>query len=328
MNSSVTPNLIYDYLTTGASQSDLTVLQALRVAMTDVCSKPYLLNYVFQDLLHDNLSTKFGNKELSKIKQFFSTYKIPIVYGAFLMTKESPPFVAVRLMQDNENESLKGLGEQNAMTDFEDTETISSKDVYSQPYVLYGPFSPQYDSATGIMTLPSGFDTSQIFVNECIQSATGKLYPVLTLINSTSFTIATGISDNFTNAAVVFQNPDPHLFYNFFFFDQVFEITCVTGADSAPLFWLTSLIKWILLRYRKDLLEKYNVGLTSLSMGPSDLLEVQDTNVQLLVQKFTMKARVEQRVLVDISSDVRGIKGAIGIQSIGDPDFTLTEEIE
>lgn len=325
-NQSVT--LIYNYLDTGCSQSDLTVLQALRGGMEDINSKPYLLNYIFQDLLHAPLNLKYGNAELLRIKTFFSKYKIPIIYGAFLQTKESPPFVAVRLMQDTEVESLKGLGEQNMETDFEEQETIPQEEVYPQPYVLYGPFSPQYDPSTGLVTLPSGFDTSQIFVGECIQSANGNVYMVLSISSSNSFTIAANIVDDFTNATIVFQNPNPKLTYNFFFFDQVFEITCVTGADSAPLFWLTGIIKFLLLRYRKELLEKYNVGLTSISMGPSELLEIQDTNVQLLVQKFTMKARTEQRILVDISGPVKGIQGTLELQAIGDPGFTLTEIIK
>ena len=316
------------YTTTGSSQLDLTVLQAIRNGLSDIYEKPYLLNYIFQDLLHEPLNIKYGAAELNRIKTFFSKYKVPVAYGAFLQTKEVPPFIAVRLISDVENKSLKGLAEENFPTYDEEHETISSTLVYPQPYKLYGPFSPTYDPVSGTVTLPTGFDVSQIFVGECIQSNTGKLYPVLSIVSTNSFTIAPNVLDDFTNATVVFQDPDPNLIYNFFFFDQVFEIVCVTGADIAPLFWLTGLLKFILLRYRKELLEKYNCSLSSISMGAADLLEVQDTNVQLLVQKFQMECRVEQRVLVDISGPVRGIQGTLNLQSVGDPNFTLTEVIE
>lgn len=327
-NSSATQDLIYSYLTTGCNTMELNVLNAIRVGLEDIYQKPYLLNYIFLDLLHEPLNIKYGNGELLKIKQFFSTYKVPIVYGAWLNTKTTPPFVAVRLISSNEVDSLKGLGEENAMTEFEETETIPQQQVYPQPYIFAGPFSPQYDSTTGIVTLPDGFTTTGIFVGECLQSANGNLYPVLSLISSTSFTIATDIKDNFTNSTVVLQNPDPNLIFNFFFFDEIYEIMCVTGADSAPLFWLTSVIKFILLRYRRQLLEKYNVALSSISMGKSELLEVQDTNVQLLTQPFTLKCRIEQRILVDVSGPVRGITGTINAQIDSDPDFIEIIEVE
>lgn len=325
MNSSITQP---QYTTTGTNSFELTLLQALREGIEYIYTQPYLLNYIFQDLLHKPLAEKYGNKELLKLKQFFSTYKLPVIYGSFLNNKTPPPLISVRIISDQEVVELKGLGEENFPTYDEEHETIPSALVNPQPYNLLGPFSPNYSITTGVVTLPTGFDTTEVFVGEALQSANGNLYPVLSLIDSSNFSITTGVIDNFTNASIVLQNPDPNLIYNFFFFDQVFEIACVVGADSAQIFWLTSLVKFILLRFRKELLEKYNLALSTISMGASELLEVQDTNVQLIVQKFSLKVRTECRVLVDISGPVRGIQGTLNIQSVGDPNFTLTEDIE
>lgn len=324
-NTSSTANLIYDYLTTGTNTQELTLLNALRTSIDDIRSKPWILPYILADVLHEPLATKYQN-ELAKFSKWFMTYKIPVVYGEWLNAKEVPPLIAVRLVSEREVKELKGIGEENMVTDFEEeADFIDSNKINPQPFNLVGPFSPNYSATTGTVTLPSGFTTDDIFAGECLQSANGNLYPVLTIVDDTNFTITTDVRDNFTNSSIVFQNPNPYLTYNFFFFDQTFEIMCVTGADSAPLFWLTALLKFILLKYRKDLLEKYNLGLSSISMGKSEVLEVQDTNVQLLAQPFMLEARVEQRVLIDTSLPIKGIQGTINVQAIGNPDFT--EEI-
>ena len=320
-NTSSTENLIYRYITTGTNTQELTLLNALRTAITDIRSKPWILPYILMDVLHEPLVTKYQN-ELAKFSKWFMTYDLPVVYGAWLQTKEIPPFIAVRLISETEVKNLKGIGEENMTTDFEEeTDFINSDKINAQPFNLVGPFSPNYSSTSGTVTLPVGFTTDDIFVGECLKSANGALYPVLSIIDSTNFTITTDIRDNFTNSSIVFQNPNPYLSYNFFFFDQTFEIMCVTGADSAPLFWLTALVKFILLKYRRDLLEKYNLGLSSISMGKSELLEIAETNVQLLTQPFVLETRIEQRILIDATLPIKGIQGNLHLKTSEDTDF-------
>ena len=100
-----------NYLTTGLCPTDLTVLAGIRDGIALLRQYPYLLNYIFMDLLHPPLLTKYGASELGKIKRWFAENELKVVYGSFLETKTPPPFISVKVISSNESERLKGLGE-------------------------------------------------------------------------------------------------------------------------------------------------------------------------------------------------------------------------
>lgn len=272
----------------GCSQSDLVIIKALRDGISYLRKYPAHLDFIFEDSTYDLVNSEFGKKEVDAAKKWFLNTNIPVL-SVYRIDKPIFPCVTIEVKSSNEDKSKAGLGEADA--DIYEEE-VNPEQYISAPRINLGPFTPTYNLTTGIVTLPDGFDNSLIFPGQGLTSAvSGTTYPITTVGGST-FTIATDIRDNFTNSYISPAYNTLHVTRRHAHFAEQYQINCYVSGATGELYWLHSIIQYILLQRRQYLFEKYNIGLGTISSGPIQK-EMDDSTENFFLRSINMEANVE-----------------------------------
>lgn len=289
----------------GVPQTDLLFLHALREGIAEIRQYPVLLEFIFQDLFDDPLQIKYGNSEFNKIVNWFKSSNIAVIHGFMNYDKPSLPLVTFRCLSSDEDKSLAHIGDgDNVIGDYE----VEEIKVRTQPRIWLGPFTPTYDLETGLVTLPSDVNGTSIFPGQYLVSkSTKKRYQVLTTPTAGTFTIQTNVRDNFTDAYIqpAFSYLRPK--YREITLKNLYEIGCYTMTEPAELVWLTAIVRFILVRNRKCLLEQNNINLSSFKMGPMEQDLQENTQVNILSQNIIVESISEMRVVEEFGTIIEGI---------------------
>ena len=301
------------------SQSDIILNKVIREGLDFIRQYPYHLDFVFQDSQSKIVKDQFGQREIDAAKTWFLQTNIP-VFSTFRIDKPQYPCVTVQVMSSNESKQYAALGE----TAYE----ISPEEINSQgliaPTISSGPFSPSYTSTTGLITLPSGYDTSLIFAGQGLFSPTSQVTYTITSINSiNSFTIATGLVENFTGAYVVPAYQTLHVTRNIAQFEEAYQINCIVSGMPGEVYWLTSVVSYILLQKRQFLLEQNNIQLGTISIGPIEQDSISDVET-FFQRSISMTGIVEVSWLETLDQHIEGISSIINAVQANDPTIYNT----
>ncbi len=297
-------------------QSDLVLIKALTDGLMYLRQNPWQLDYIFQDVMATNLSQEFGKEEIARAKKWFLRTEIP-VFSVYRLDKPIYPCISVSVISSVENKERSALGEIDPMV-FPEEETVNKQDLVSVPDMIAGPFSPSYDFTTGIVTLPEGYDTDLIFVNQGLYSpASNTIYPILSIESGTTFKIEANVRDNFTNSFIKPAYDVLKVIRHIANFDEQYEINCNVKGTPGELFWLHAITLYILLQRRQYLLEKFNIGLGNLSSGEIHLDESQSPE-NFFVKTINMTGYVEVRWVDCLSEYVEGVSGTVNMLKSGD----------
>ncbi len=307
-------------------QSDLVLIKAVTEGIAYLRKNPWQLDYIFQDVMASNLSTEFGREEIARAKKWFLRTEIP-VFAVYRLDKPIYPCVTVSVINSVEDKAHASLGEIDSQSDYyPDTETVRKQDLVSIPDMIAGPFSPSYDLETGIVTLPDGFDTELIFVNQGLYSATSATtYPITQISSGTSFKIEAGVRDNFTNSFIVPAYDVLKVMRHLANFNEQYEINCCVKGTPGELYWLHSIILYVLLQRRQYLIEKFNIGLSNLSSGEIQLDESQSPE-NFFTKIISMTGYVEVRWVDVLSEYIEGVSSTINLVKEGDDTIFSTLE--
>ncbi len=305
-------------------QSDLILIKALSEGIAYLRKNPWQLDYVFQDVLATNLNKEFGREELARAKKWFLRTEIP-VFAVYRLDRPIYPCITVSVVSSRESEAKSSLGEIDPMT-FPEDETVNKQDLVSTPDMIAGPFSPSYDLVTGTVTLPDGFDTELIFVNQGLYSQNSKItYPITSIVSDNSFQIETNLRENFTNSFITPAYNTLKVMRHIANFDEQYEINCNVKGTPGELYWLHSITLYILLQQRQYLIEKFNIGLTNLSSGEIFLDEDQSPE-NFFTKKIMMSGYVEVRWVDRLSEYIEGVVGRINLVKNNDDTVFSTLE--
>ncbi len=254
----------------GMPQSDLILLELFKQGMANLRANPYLLDYALDELLvpENDLLKSYGQKELDRAKRWFLNTAIDVRL-AYTMESIKFPVLAIEMLNQAEMKQYAVLGDVAAPV--WDTD-VSQNEYVVKPRALAGPYpSVNYSLTTGLVTLPAGFDTELIFQNQALLSNTSQEEYIITSINSSvsnAFYIAAGVRDDFTNSYIAPAYKTLKVKRNIIQLSESFNFKMLVQGDPGPLIWMHQIVSYLILKYRKTLLEAKNIYLSTITSGP------------------------------------------------------------
>ncbi len=248
--------------------TDLILLRGIKEGIAWMRANPYILDWVFERLIEEgmDLQKSYGQQEINRAKSWFLKNNID-VRMAYNLDGIQFPCVSIELLNQTESKQHATLGDVAA--------DVWNEDVTDNPYVikprtLVGPFpSVTYDITTGLVTIPDDFDTELIFVNQALYSPASDTEYIITKINDEqSFFIETDLRENFANSYIACAFRSLKAQRGIAQFNETYNIKVLVNGDQGHLVWLHTIVSYLLLKFRQDLLEKKNIGLTTISSGP------------------------------------------------------------
>jgi hypothetical protein len=236
--------------TCGIHQSDILIRTALLQGLADVRANPWLLDYVFAYLPNDSLTNKqYGNAALKDAKSWILNNKVSVMMAEKLDDIQFPS-VTIQLEEAVEAEATFGD------IHYETSEFQIPTDVVANPQIILGPFTPNYDSSTGIVTLPDGFTTDNVFVNQrLVEPSSNRSFVITEISSDTTFTISEDVVADFTGAYISPIDPNYVVSLESLNFREVYTLGLHVSGEATHLYYLYSLILFILLRYKQSMLE-------------------------------------------------------------------------
>ncbi len=243
----------------GIHQSDVIIRTALIMAIQDLRANPWLLDHIFATLIEDVATAKqYGEKERAKAKEWFLATEIPVVMD-YRMEPPEGTCISISLVESSETEVTLG-----------DVHYEPNEAAEAAWAPLAGPFTPDsYDAATGTMIVPDAV-AAKVFLSpgQLVIDRRGGSHTILTVTDTTSFTIEINSTADFTGAVI--KGRKPRLIKNIesVCFRESYRIGCHALGDPFVLTWLHSILVFILLRYKMRLLEARGFERTVISTSP------------------------------------------------------------
>lgn len=240
----------------GIFPTDLVIQKALEIGIKDLRDNPAQLNYVFAWLLaDDSTSDSFGQKERENAINWFNKTNIPVL-SDIRLASDTFPSVSYSLMSDEQTEeTLSDLNYETKQNVPAEWEPISPS------------FSPTYDPATGFVSAPQSLTIVPVTTDMFLVTGQGKVYSILSVID-TGFYITSGLTVNLRNSVLKYNPTRLATGIESCNFKKVIRIGCHSIGDARYALYLHSIVKYVLLRYRKTLLEGRGLERTTISSGP------------------------------------------------------------
>jgi len=145
------------------------------------------LTDIFGRLRLPDISAKYGNTQIEKIKTILLRGEINIVQALSQLDNTKLPAYSIHLLGDTEDEAKAAFGD----TDGSESTPISPSEIV--PAFT----ATSYDSVTGKVVVPDSVDLSGIYANQFYEDGLGQTFkienPVDSVLGDKHFTLATGI---------------------------------------------------------------------------------------------------------------------------------------
>lgn len=243
----------------GVFAPEIVIKDAIEKGIQDLRTNPWELKLIFAYYLD---IPSLGEKERDRaVSWFLNTEKpngIPVLWD---LQAVNQPFPSVSY-------SLVG-GEQ-----VEDTLSHLNYDV-SEPAQaawepLTGAFTAAYESSTGVVTIPTSIQVP-ISAGMFLVDGTGTSYEILDAQDNNTFTIRSGLVLSLNNCVI--KNNQSRLVNGIgsVNFSENVRLGIHTNGDPITLVWLFSIVKYVLLKYEKVLLEGRGFERLVITYGPAVL---------------------------------------------------------
>jgi len=133
----------------------------------------------------------------------------------------------------------------------------------------------------------------------------------MAVTSDTEFVIDTDLSENMTGAYTISAYNSLKVVRRVSLFDEKYEINMIVAGSPGELYWLSSIIQYLLLQRRQYLLEKFNISLSSISLG--EISQEQDGPEQFFIRTISMDGYVENRWVDNLSEYIEGITGEMNL---------------
>lgn len=229
----------------GIFQSDILIRAALNEGFKELRAAPFLLDYAFAFLPKDELTANaYGQKEVDEAKKWFLATEIPVFFN--LWTAEVR-FPCVTIVLGNSNEMENTLSDVH-YDPFEDNQEFWPD--------LTIPFTPiAYNPFTGKLTLPPSINGNALSTDQSIVTRNGHIYPILEVPDASTLMIAQNINDDLNNIVIRGNRAAMSTQLEGAAFAETYVIGCHINSVTNHLIYLHSIVLFILLRHRQDLLE-------------------------------------------------------------------------
>lgn len=242
---------------TGVFQPDVIIRSAIIRGLNDLRANPWLLDYAFASLAQDSLTeADYGSAEVERAKDWFRKTDIK-VYLNLNINEVQFPSVSLTLMSSAEEENTHS-----------DTHYAPSEDAEPDWPPLTGLLTPvSYDPVTGTIVFDSEQTGGLIMApGMVVLTKTGGKYPVLQVTEPlTTVLIKAGTQVDLEDCRLMPASPAYVVDVESANFKETYGIGCHVDSEPIHLIYLHSIVVFILLRYRQDLLEARGFERSSVS---------------------------------------------------------------
>jgi len=233
----------------GIHQSDFILRTAILAGLADLRGNPDLLDWVFNSLRSDPTTKEDKRAEqIAEAKSWFLRTKIPVLMYPRNDQIEFPCItLALRASDEVERESTTG-----------DTHYITEEDSEVLWPALVDSFTPTYfDLANGIIGVPVVLQPLAVTTTAMIViDKTGGEHPVTVRGNDgTTIQIAPNSLGDFSQVILKGPHSSHSVTLESASFRETYSVGCHAEGEPIYLFNLHSIVSFLLLRYRQELLE-------------------------------------------------------------------------
>jgi len=266
----------------GIVQLDVLVATALMEGMKRLRASEIDLEWCFSYLAHDDLTSEFyGRKEIDNAKAWIKKQDFPVKVNPGINDIEFPCF-SVEMMDGKEQAST-----------FSDLNYEPAKDIDLGNLPVAGPFTPTNVSATGILTFPT-FGGATIVPGMTIFTKTGAKIPI-TKVSGLNLTIpTTSLTNDFGNCYIKLAGPAHRVALGSVVMKETVRIGMHVQGEPTHAMYLFSALFYILMRYKKDLLEARGLEETTISYGQMSLGTYDKATQPVFERQFTVTGLVTQ----------------------------------
>lgn len=287
----------------GIFQSDVIVRTAIQAGLADIRANPDLLKYIFAGLPADGLTfSEYGDQQVKAAEEWFLSQEIPVFMNTRI-DESKIPCITIGIQTSQEQQATLG-----------DLHYETSEEAIVQGTTTYfGPLNPSnYAPATGILSLPSDFE-GEIVAGMAIQSRSNKVYVITEVLDPWTLVIDKNINEDLVGIRVV-STYKKQVTLESLEFKEVFEIGCHVIGEPIYLTYLHSILLFILLRYKEELLEARHLERTTVQSGPTLLNTSFPTTQPVFTRMITLQGFVRQYWPKFLKTPVEGIGYNLDVQ--------------
>ena len=290
--------------TNGILASDILIRSALIEGFNRLKTDPWLLDFVFAWIMNDPLTSKeYGEREAQDAKDWFLNTEFTFTM-AYRHDRPQLPAVGIELVESNEL-PVASLGDIHSSP----TEDIDATEVVIKPHPVLGPFTPKlYDLTQGLVTLPDDLTTTNLFENNIFYDSKANVgYPILEIVDETSFLIQAGVQANFTKAFVAPISSFYIAHLESSQFQETYRLRCYINSTPVHLSFLHSALVFVLKKYNQDLLEARGFERSSVSSQSITLAQGNDGPELIYARDVVITGFVRQYWPKTLTSKIDGI---------------------
>ena len=252
------PEVPSETLALGVHQSDVVIRTALVTAIADIRRHPYLLDFVFASLKQDDLTSQvYGAKEVARAKEWFTSTDVPVVMD-YLLDDLPGTCVTISLVESGEAEVT--LGDVH-YEPFEDAEATWP--------ALTSAFDPvAYSQSTGVLTLPDEVAATLVVVPGMSVVCPSGTFTVVDVVERNQVVLTPGLQADFHGSVIKGAQPRLVTELESVCYKETYRIGCRVHGEPVKLNWLYSVVAFVLLRYKKRLLEARGFERSVVSWAP------------------------------------------------------------
>lgn len=248
------------------SQTDIIIYEALKLGLQDVKENIWLIDDIFSVLKNPNfVASQNGQAEIDAIKNWFQNTDIPVLLK-YRVDKETFPCVTVALGSSQEKSEMKHLADLST-----DVEVFTPSQTQKPISFIVKRFLPEsVNTEQSYIVVRDDFSFRGVRVGQTLVDLTTGLSVRIIRIDKNKIYYEPDDRLELLELAIAPEFPYYKARREHTFFQETVSIGCHVSGDPIQAIWLSSIVIYVILRYRESLLEaKYY---TQSQIGISELV--------------------------------------------------------
>lgn len=300
---------------------DIITESLLREGLDYLKTNPALLDNIFKSLTFTYASTKYGQAEIEKIKDWVQNGNIAIVHS-FYEAEAKSPCISIQLGTDVEDQRLAHLDdfEEDSIVPITDPDELEALEIVSNV------ISIDYDKPNGIIYIDDSIDLSGVYSNLIFEDADANEFTIIGgIINtpgSKQIMVSPNSEVNISELGTIKSSID---YRQYEVRGVVSNVTLMLGAhtkDALKTKYLYLLIKYMILSRKKDLINRNFV--VSSFQGSDFTKNLQYQGDQVYTRFLTLTGKIEENWSSDEVIPIEGIDIVVKVPK----DVATTEDLE
>ena len=307
----------------GFKMPDLIVEACLRDGFRNARRNPEIVDDVFEDLTRAYASKKYGEAEITRIKNLLTEKEVSVVH-AFNLVPANLPCISLQLADDRENEARAHMGNFTGMR-----EVAKTTPADLAALVIVSAFTPtSYDTLSGAVRVGDDVNLASAYANLLFVDAAGTEHQILGgIVNDTGakqFVIAAGADVDLGAGAEIKSSIDYYLQKRNGNIEQTQIIIGIHTKEPLTTKYLYILVKYFILSRRADLIRR---GLQISTYQGSDFNRDLNYSADAVYTRFFHITATQQNIwtqdLVQLVDNVQ-VTVKVAKDRLGNADLGLT----